>query len=97
MVEKGTCGMIYPTVCMPFTVADGIIPDLIINPHCIPSRMTIAHLMETLLGKLCAFEGRIGSGTPFRYTSIQEIADALQKHKTHPYGNEGMINGMTAN
>jgi DNA-directed RNA polymerase beta subunit len=57
--------------------------------------MTIAHLMEMLLGKLCAIEGRIGDGTPFRYTSIEQIADVLASHGTNRYGDEVMVNGMT--
>jgi len=92
--QKGVIGMIYPPQDMPQTL-QGIIPDLVINPHCLPSRMTIAHLLETLLGKVSALEGTIGDGTPFRCTTIEQIAEVLQSHGTNRYGDEVMINGMT--
>ena len=93
--QKGTCGMILNPEDMPVT-ADGIIPDIIINPHCIPSRMTIAQLMETLLGKLACEVGALGDGTPFNKTTVDGLADLLcNELGMEPYGNEILYNGFT--
>ncbi len=76
--------------------ADGITPDIIINPHAIPSRMTIAQLMETLLGKMCARAGGVGDGTPFTSTNIDDIARVMRdQFGMEPYGNEILYNGFT--
>ena len=68
--QKGTIGMIYNAEDMPFS-SNGIIPDIIINPHAVPSRMTIAQLIECILGKTCCETGNIGSGTAFDRISVR--------------------------
>ncbi len=93
--QKGTMGMILNPEDMPFT-AGGMVPDMIINPHCIPSRMTIAQLMETLLGKACCMAGALGDGTPFNTVSVDSIAKILRdEYGMEPYGNEILYNGFT--
>jgi DNA-directed RNA polymerase II subunit RPB2 len=79
---------------MPFT-REGLKPDIIINPHAIPSRMTIAQLKETLLGKVLIELGIFGDGTSFGNLEIKTIAQELQKCGYESYGNEIMYNGLT--
>jgi DNA-directed RNA polymerase II subunit RPB2 len=93
--QKGTCGMLLNPEDMPQT-AGGIVPDIIINPHCIPSRMTIAQLMETLLGKIGCEMGTLGDGTPFNTTTLEGLSNLLRdKLGMEPYGNEILYNGNT--
>ena len=92
--QKGTCGNIIPEEDMPFT-KDGLKPDIIINPHAIPSRMTIGQLKETLLGKVLLELGMFGDGTSFGNLDVKTIAEELQKLGYESYGNEVMYNGLT--
>ena len=93
--QKGTVGMILEPWDMPQT-KDGIVPDIIINPHCIPSRMTIAQLMETLMGKVCCNLGFLGDGTPFNEVTVDGLSNILRdKLKMEPYGNEVLYCGTT--
>lgn len=92
--QKGTIGMLYSQEDMPFT-KDGIVPDIIVNPHAIPSRMTIAQLMECLLGKACTGLGTYGDATPFTELSVEDIAKVLQGEGMERYGNEIMYNSRT--
>ena len=92
--QKGTIGNIIPECDMPFTAA-GVKPDIIINPHAIPSRMTIGQLKETLLGKVLVELGLFGDGTSFGDLSIDMIRKELIKVGYESNGNELMYNGLT--
>jgi DNA-directed RNA polymerase II subunit RPB2 len=92
--QKGTIGMTYRQEDMPFGL-DVMTPDIIVNPNALPSRMTIGQLMECLLSKTCAISGAYGDGTAFRRVSAEDIADELQSHGFHRYGNQVMHNGFT--
>jgi DNA-directed RNA polymerase II subunit RPB2 len=93
--QKGTCGMIINAEDMPQT-ASGVVPDIIINPHCIPSRMTIAQLMETLLGKVGCEVGALGDGTPFGNCTVDGLASLLRDDLgMEPHSNEILYNGFT--
>tara|TARA_B100001094_G_scaffold147047_1_gene142392 strand:+ start:1798 stop:5247 length:3450 start_codon:yes stop_codon:yes gene_type:complete len=92
--QKGTVGMIYKSEDMPFT-SSGIIPDIIINPHAIPSRMTIAQLIECILGKVCCKTGNIGNGTAFDKINVNDLMDMLSEAGHDKNGNEILYNGIT--
>ena len=92
--QKGVIGMIIPEESMPFT-KNGIRPDIIINPHAIPSRMTIGHLVECVFAKLCCFNGSVGDGSVFINFNENKIYDELEKYGFNKYGNELLYNGYT--
>ena len=80
---------------MPFNPMTGMTPDLVVNPHAIPSRMTIGQLMECLLGKTCAIRGEFGDGTAFSRLSIDTISDILEKEGWNRGGYEQLYDGYT--
>jgi DNA-directed RNA polymerase II subunit RPB2 len=92
--QKGTVGNIIPEEDMPFT-KDGVRPDIIINPHAIPSRMTIGQLKETLLGKVLVELGLFGDGTSFGELDVSTISQKLLDLGYEAHGNELMYNGLT--
>ena len=79
------------------TTADGIRPDIIVNPHAFPSRMTIGHLVESLIGKTCAVYGGFGDCTAFMNKGPKDkiFGDLLTRQGYSSTGNEIMYNGMT--
>jgi len=95
--QKGTCGAVYRQEDMPWTM-EGIVPDIIINPHCIPPRMTINQLLECVLGKSCCIDGTFGDSTPFTESSVniaETLCDRLHMNGYERTGKEVLYNGMT--
>jgi DNA-directed RNA polymerase beta subunit len=92
--QKGTIGNIISEMDMPFTKS-GQRPDIIINPHAIPSRMTIAQLKETLLGKVLLELGLFGDGTSFGELDVYTIRNELLKLGYENNGNELLYNGLS--
>ncbi len=89
--QKGVVGILYRQEDMPFCERTGETPDVIMNPHAYPSRMTVAQLIEGLLGKAAARDGRFGDGTPFSDVRIEDIAEQLfaDGGGAHEQGDDG--------
>jgi predicted NAD-dependent protein-ADP-ribosyltransferase YbiA (DUF1768 family) len=94
--QKGTCGIVYSQEDMPFT-KEGIVPDLIINPHAFPKRMTIGQLIECLFGKACAAYGAYGDCTAYatKGSNAKTYGEMLTKMDFHSSGNQLLYNGYT--
>jgi DNA-directed RNA polymerase II subunit RPB2 len=92
--QKGTCGLILNEEDMPFTEY-GIRPDLIINPHALPSRMTIGQLIESLIGKVHLENGGMGDCTAFNTGNTDSFRSQLTQLGFHSSGTELLQNGMS--
>ncbi|KAL9632216.1 MAG: hypothetical protein Q9164_005456, partial [Protoblastenia rupestris] len=98
--QKGVCSQKWPAVDMPFSES-GIIPDIIINPHAFPSRMTIGMFIESLAGKSGALHGLAQDSSPWRFSEEEEVTAAdffghqLKAAGYNYHGNEPMYSGIT--
>ena len=94
--QKGTVGLVIPEADMPFT-KDGLRPDMIINPHAIPTRMTIGQLVESITGKACLYYGGFSDCTAFNNdgSKIKVFGELLTHAGYHSSGNDILYNGMT--
>ncbi|EZG56044.1 DNA-directed RNA polymerase beta subunit [Gregarina niphandrodes] len=92
--QKGTIGVTYRQEDLPFN-RDGTTPDIIMNPHAIPSRMTIGHIVECLLGKYYAIVGGEGDATPFMGLQVMDITEKLNSVGHQRFGNERLYSGFT--
>lgn len=93
--QKGVVGLVVPHEDMPFDARTGLTPNIIINPHCMPSRMTIGHLMEMYGGVAGSMAGRFVDGTAFRYTSVEQIKADLKELGVQEYSEFNLTDGRT--
>jgi DNA-directed RNA polymerase II subunit RPB2 len=92
--QKATTGALLPAEDMPYTKS-GMVPDLIINPCCLPTRQTVGQLIEMFSGKVGAIKGQYIDGTPFKKMDIEELNDTLKENGFEEYAEEEMYCGYT--
>ena len=92
--QKGVIGYVAPQQDLPFT-EDGVVPDLVINPHAIPSRMTIGQILEMIAGKAASMVGKQQDATPFCGVTEEELFEILRSHGLKHNGREVMYSGIT--
>lgn len=95
LAQKGIIGMILPPEDMPFAEKTGMSPDLIMNPHAFPSRMTVGQPLETFLGKACSLNGATADCSAYNSFDHKTVAEELRKYGFEATGEERLINGMT--
>ncbi|VVA93013.1 unnamed protein product [Arabis nemorensis] len=106
--QKGVCSQLWPDIDMPFNGVTGMRPDLIINPHAFPSRMTIAMLLESIAAKGGSLHGKFVDATPFRDAVkkpngelerkpsllVDELGSMLKEKGFSYYGTETLYSGF---
>ncbi|MCL4374070.1 MAG: DNA-directed RNA polymerase subunit B [Candidatus Marsarchaeota archaeon] len=95
--QKGVVALIVPQADMPFT-KDGIVPDMLLNPHSLPSRTTFGHMLEMLMGKACSLKGEYADGTTFSTEGkslVDQYGAILEQSGFDKFGDEEFYDGRT--